>query len=315
MTALSSTAYTVFARTRMAEARDTITRHVVCAYTGVCLGCGRPGPCAELTEARRTLAGHLRRVGNQRGAGTWYGHRQLPMLTGDVRAGLPIDELRAACLAVRSAVSRAAPRLAGTAHPLPRAGLARWDEALTDAWQALSLVYSGLSEARRLPGTVPASVGEVVDALRAARADADRAMVTAARVRRRLAAAEDRLRRTSVDPPATLAADRWRAAIARLDLVAARLAVGARALDRYADTLAGTTTPRPRPAAPGAAHPTSAATASTTATNSSVASAVRAGAEAAGTALLSVYPYTGWRGCLARLRRELRLDRTRRRAC
>ncbi|WP_422774118.1 hypothetical protein ACN28C_15335 [Plantactinospora sp. WMMC1484] len=293
MTALSQTGYATFARTRMDEARRAVLGHAVCAYTGVCLGCGRPGPCATLLAARRTLAHHTQRTVNQRPH--HYGHRQLPMMTGDVRAPVPSDELRAACLAVESALDRADQHVAGVGHPLPSAGLARWEDALTDAWSALHLVHGGIAEARTLPGSTPASVRDVVDGLALARADAERAGVAAGRVRRQLAAAEDRLRRTSVDPPARVAADRWRTAAARLDLVTARLAIGARALDRYAAALAGTTSQLIRRPATVPLH----------------GPAIAAGARTAGAVLLTVHPWSGWRGFLARARRQRQIDRER----
>ncbi|GIG89949.1 hypothetical protein [Plantactinospora endophytica] len=295
MTALSRTAYAAFARARMAEARRVVLGHAVCAYTGVCLGCGRPGPCATLVAARRTLAHHTQRTTNQRPH--HYGHRQLPMMTGDVSAPLPADELRAACLAVESALDRAGRQLSGVEHPLPSAGLARWGDALTDAWSALGLVYSGIAEARKLPDAIPTNVRDVLDGLAAARADAARAGEAAGRVRRQLAAAEDRLRRTSADRPALLAADRWRTAAARLDLVTARLAIGARAIDRYAAALANPSQAlRPaaelRPATTVAVPPM----------------VIAAGARTAGAVLLTLHPWTGWRGLLARLRRQRQLD-------
>ncbi len=282
MSALSSAGYADFARTRISEAREAIVRHTVCAYTGVCLGCGRPGPCATLVAARQTLAHHTRQSARHRAAHTGYGHRRLPMMTGDVRAALPIEELRTACLAAQSAVERAQRLLAGGDD----AGVARWGDALTDAWAALGAVYAGLAEARTIPGATPPSIREVIDGLAAAQADAERAGGVVVRVRRQLAAAEDRLRRTSDAPAARVAADRWRAAIARLDLVAARLALGARAVDRYVDTVTGADR-RPRPRPLGCPRP----------------AALRAGARTAGAVLLGLRPATGWRGYLARLRR------------
>lgn len=282
MTALSDAGYASWARTRISEAREAIVRHAVCAYTGVCLGCGRPGPCATLTAARRTLAHHTHRRTNQRQDHTWYGHRQLPMMTGDVSTPLPTDELRAACLTVEAAVDRATRQL----NDQPT----HWSGALTDAWAALNLVYAGISEARKLPGAEPAGVRELVNGLAAARADAERAGGVVTRVRRQLAVAEDRLRRTSGDPAARIAAERWRTAIARLDLVAARLALGARAIDRYVDGLAGTTPapPKPRASTVGPTAP------------------LVTGARTAASVLLSLHPRTGWRGLLARLRRGQR---------
>ncbi|MEO3748895.1 hypothetical protein [Plantactinospora sp. B5E13] len=286
MTALSDAGYASWARTRISEAREAIVRHAVCAYTGVCLGCGRPGPCATLAAARRTLAHHAHRRTNQRKDHTWYGHRQLPMMTGDVSTPLPTDELRAACLTVEAAVDRATRQLVGADLPLLHAGPTRWSGALTDAWAALNLVYAGIAEARKLPGAEPASVRELIDGLAAAQADAERAGGVVTRVRRQLATAEDRLRRTSGDPAARVAAARWRTAIARLDLVAARLALGARAIDRYVDSLTGTAPP-PRPRA-NPVRPTA---------------PLVTGARTAATVLISLHPRTGLRGLLARLRR------------
>ncbi|MGI5215176.1 hypothetical protein [Plantactinospora sp. CA-290183] len=298
MTPLTQAAYTAYARTRIANARETIARHTVCTYTGVCLGCGRPGPCAELAEARWTLGQHTRRAANQRTA-TWYGHRRLPMMTGDIHKPVPIEELRAGYLAVVSAVERADRQVGEIDRSSPRAGLlARWDDAADDAWAALNLVHSGVAQARTLPGAKPANVGELLDGLRAASADADRAIRAAARVRRQLAAAEDRMRRTSADPAATVAADRWGAAVARLDRVGARLAVGVRAIERYADTLTDTVQPsRPHPAP------------------QCTVAQVRAGARTAGAVLLVVHPWTGWRGYLARVRRQKQLERERGQLC
>ncbi|MEQ4306175.1 hypothetical protein ABNF97_33140 [Plantactinospora sp. B6F1] len=323
MTALSQSAYATFARTRMDEARRAVLGHAVCTYTGVCLGCGRPGPCATLLAARRTLAHHTQRTVNQRphhyGGNNGqhdYGRRQLPMMTGDVSSPLPADELRAAWLAVQSALDRADRQLSGADDPLPAAGLARWDDALTDAWTALHLVHAGIAEARRLPGTVPASVHEVVDGLTVARVDAERATELAGRVRRQLAAAEDRLRRTSGDAPARVAADRWRTAAARLDLVTARLALGARAIDRYAAALAGTAQQPARPAtrwANRSNHPTVGVAAS--AVDPAGVGTIAAGARTAGAVLLSVHPWAGWRGLLARVRRQRPIDRERSQPC
>ncbi|MDG4788683.1 hypothetical protein O7626_22615 [Micromonospora sp. WMMD1102] len=322
MTALSQSAYATFARTRMDEARRAVLGHNVCAYTGVCLGCGRPGPCPTLLAARRTLAHHSQRTVNQRPH--HYGdpgHRQLPMPTEDVSTPPPAEELRTACLAVQSALDRADRQITETDDPLSTAALTRWHDALTDAWTALSLVHSGIAEARRLPGSVPPSTQQRVDALAAARTDADRATVAVGRVRRQLAAAEDRLRRTSTDAPARVAADRWRTAAARLDLVAARLALGARAVDRYAAALTGATQPPPHPATRRTSRPTTtpAATAGTIAASAGTIAAnaetIAAGAWAAGAVLLRVHPWAGWRGLLARVRQHSQLDRGRSLLC
>jgi hypothetical protein len=142
-----------------------------------------------------------------------------------------LDPLRDACLAAQSATERAYAHLRGVAHPLPRLSVARCDSALESAWSALISVYCGLADARRLPGVDRVRVADVLDGLRAAHADAARAADGASRVRRQLAVAEDRLRRADADPRAWAVADRWRAAAARLDLVAARLAVATRAID------------------------------------------------------------------------------------
>jgi hypothetical protein len=54
--ALSATYYSEYAREWIAEAQQAVEAHTTCAYTGVCLGCGRPGVCDELLDAQRTLA-------------------------------------------------------------------------------------------------------------------------------------------------------------------------------------------------------------------------------------------------------------------
>ena len=211
-----------------------------------------------------------------------------------------VDALRAACQSIETAVDRADAQLRGVDHPLPRAGLSRWDDALTDSWQALGLVYAGISEARQLSGASPANVADVLDGLRAARAEADRAAIEAARLRRQLATAEDRLRHAEADPRAWAAADRWRTAVARLDLAEARLAVGARAIDRYAEALAGIAPPaRPVPSGAGVPRSTGAAV------------EITAGAKTTGAVLLVIHPWEGWRGYLARARREKQLERER----
>lgn len=66
-----------------------------------------------------------------------------------------------------------------------------WQDAITECWRALSLVYAGLAADR---DSTAGSVGELLAGLRAARVDADRG----ARVRWRLGATEDRLRRTGI---------------------------------------------------------------------------------------------------------------------
>ncbi|MBE1492272.1 hypothetical protein [Plantactinospora soyae] len=296
MSALSGTAYASYARTRIAEARAAVVRHAVCAYTGVCLGCGRPGPCPTLAAARRTLAHHTHRSTNQR-AHT-YGYRQFPMMSGDVTNGVSPAELRAACLAVGAAVDPAHRQLAGVDRPQPQAEQAHWGDALTDAWQALGMLYSRISEARRPPGNAPTSVRHVLVGLAAARADAERAGAVVGRVRRQVAAAEDRVRRAGADPSVRVAADRGRTTHARLDLVAARLAIGVRTIDRYADALSGAIQSR-RPRA----------------TSTIDAESIAAGATTAGAVLLTVHPQTGWRGFLARLRHGHPLVRRRTGLC
>lgn len=208
----------------------------------------------------------------------------------DLASGV-VDAVRAVCLAVEEAVDRAGVAAGGAGNPLPRTGVHRWDSALTEAWQALALVQVGIGQARRLPSATPASVGDVLDGLRMARAAADRAAGDVARVRRGLATAEDRLRRVGGEQPAAAAADRWGAACARLDLAAARLAVGTRALDRYAEQLEhGTERPAPRLAAAAPPEPAD----------------LRAGVTEAGALLLRVYSGRGRRGFLARVCHELR---------
>jgi hypothetical protein len=181
-------------------------------------------------------------------------------------AGGAVDAIRAVCLAVEEAADRAGAAVGGAASEIPVSGPDRWDSALTGAWRALSLVYAGLGEARRLPGATPASVGDVLEGLCLARETAGRACA-------------DR-------PAARAAADRWGAACARLDLAAARLA-----LDAYAELLDhGTRAPTPRPGASGRPDPADLA----------------AGVAVAGALLLRVYPWRGRPGLLARVRNEFR---------
>ncbi|MEU3456107.1 hypothetical protein ABZ671_21295 [Micromonospora sp. NPDC006766] len=177
-----------------AEARRTIEEHRTEAYTRVCRSCGRPGPCEEQRAARSRLLHHDR----------------------------TLHTLRDAWLATIAAADRAGGHLDGVGPPGRRLP---WQDAVTECWRALGLVYAGLSEAR----LAPESAGDLLDGLRAARADADRAAALAATVRWRLAATEDRLRHPYGDggQQGPAAARRFAAAIARLDLVAARLAVGA----------------------------------------------------------------------------------------
>ncbi|MDG4764758.1 hypothetical protein O7632_11675 [Solwaraspora sp. WMMD406] len=52
--------YTVYARNAVIAARQTVAAHTTSAYNGCCLGCGRPGPCADLAAAEATLARYHR---------------------------------------------------------------------------------------------------------------------------------------------------------------------------------------------------------------------------------------------------------------
>ncbi|MFD0817222.1 hypothetical protein ACFQ0D_02555, partial [Micromonospora zhanjiangensis] len=61
MTALDRTAMADYADRRHAEARQTLDTHVTSAYTGLCLACGRPGPCEARQAAERTAAHYTRR--------------------------------------------------------------------------------------------------------------------------------------------------------------------------------------------------------------------------------------------------------------
>ncbi|MEV4757562.1 hypothetical protein AB0J86_20955 [Micromonospora sp. NPDC049559] len=201
------------------------------------------------------------------------------------------ETVRATCLRIAEAADRAGAELRGGRNPLPRAALTRWESALTESWQALALVHTGLSAARRLPGAPAYAVGNVLDGLAAAREAAELAAGDAAWVRRGLAVAEDRLRRAGADQPTALAtADRWGAACARLDLVAARLAIGVRALERYADQLAPGEHPPPPPAA--LSTPPEPAER-------------RAGVASAGALLRRAHGWRGWRAFLARVRYEV----------
>ncbi|SCF01504.1 hypothetical protein [Micromonospora chokoriensis] len=159
-----------------------------------------------------------------------------------------VDDLRDAWLATISAADRAGAHLHG-AGPLGRR--LPWQDAVTECWRALSLVYAGLAASTQPPGTSArrsqagsdtrssgSSVGGLLAGLSAARVDADRAVALAARVRWRLGAAEDQLRRTRIVADA-VAARQFAAAITRLDLVGARLAVGGRRIDRSAAALIG----------------------------------------------------------------------------
>ncbi|MFE9918891.1 hypothetical protein ACFYPG_27415 [Micromonospora sp. NPDC005553] len=143
-----------------------------------------------------------------------------------------VDDLRTAWLATISAADRAGAQLHGAGPPGRRLP---WQDAVTECWRALSLVYAGLAADRRSPG---GSVGDLLAGLHAARIDADRAAILAARVRWRLSAAEDRLRRTR-EVADVVAARHLAAAITRLDLVVARLAVGRCRIERSVAALIG----------------------------------------------------------------------------
>lgn len=326
MNALSTSYYSRYAQARITEAQRTIDQHVVCTYTGVCLACGRPGPCDERDQAQRTLAHHSRLPNRLADAALARpadnrGHRWPSRSTpdparsgaGDMTGNLAntairtadgtVEPLRTACLTITEAVERATQQVAGVEHDLPRTALATWDSALGLAWESLTMVYAGLADARHLHGAEPARVGDVLAGLKAARLDAARAAHEVDRVRRQLSTSEDRLRRAHADPRAHAAAQRWTAAGARLDLVTARLALGTRALDRYAANLAGTAEPvaisattrlnlllnRPRP--------TTAQTVE--------------GARTAARLVMRLRPWGGWRGFLARLGQNARKEFTR----
>ncbi|MEV4121040.1 hypothetical protein [Micromonospora sp. NPDC049645] len=136
-----------------------------------------------------------------------------------------VEDLRAAWLATISAADRAGAQLHGTGQPGRRLP---WQDAVTECWRALSLVYAGLAADRHSPA---GSIGELFAGLHAARIDADRAAALAARVRWRLGATEDRLRRTR-EVADVVAARHFAAAISRLDLVVARLAIGGCRIER-----------------------------------------------------------------------------------
>jgi hypothetical protein len=230
VTGLSPTGFTHYADQSYAEARQTIEVHTISAYTGLCLGCGRPGPCKELTAAQERAHRY-----SQPGLPTPPAGPP-PQAVAVISAAGTMNDLRQAALAITAATDRAAAQLDGVHHPHRR--LTPWHAALTDGWQALGLVHAGLAHARRLPDTPGGSAADLLAELRTARADADWAGALAAGVRLRLTVAEDQLRRTG-KPAALVAARNWAAAVARLDLLVARLAVGTRALDRYADSLTG----------------------------------------------------------------------------
>ncbi|MCX5066300.1 hypothetical protein OOJ91_10470 [Micromonospora lupini] len=154
--------------------------------------------------------------------------------------GNTVDDLRGAWLATIAAADRAGAHLHGSGSPGRRLP---WQDAVTECWRALSLVYAGLAADRASAAT--ATAGELLAGLRAARVDADRAAALAARTRWRLGAAEDRLRRTH-SVADVVAARRFAAAITRLDLVVVRLAVGACRIDRSVAALTGeAVTPTP----------------------------------------------------------------------
>ncbi|MGW4678162.1 hypothetical protein ACWEOS_06845 [Micromonospora taraxaci] len=183
-----------------------------------------------------------------------------------------VDDLRDAWLATISAADRAGAHLHG-AGPLGRR--LPWQDAVTECWRALSLVYAGLAASTRPPGTSAGqppgssntrspgtsarrsqegsdtcspgnSDGDLLAGLRSARVDADRAAALAARVRWRLGAAEDQLRRTRIVADA-VAARQFAAAVTRLDLVGARLAVGGRRIDQSVAALIGALAAPPGP--------------------------------------------------------------------
>jgi hypothetical protein len=243
VTGLSPTGFTHYADQCYAEARQTIEVHAISAYTGLCLGCGRPGPCADLTAAQQQAHRYSRPGLPPPPAGP------PPQAVAVISAAGTMNDLRQAALAITAATDRAAAQLDGVHHLHRR--IAPWHAALTDGWQALGLVHAGLAHARRLPDTPGGSAAELLAELGTARADADWAGTLAAGVRLRLTVAEDQLRRTG-RPAALVAARNWAVAIARLDLLVARLAVGGRALDQYAGSLTGapTRTPRVLPARP-----------------------------------------------------------------
>lgn len=205
-----------------------------------------------------------------------------------------VDELRAACLAVESALDLADEQLRGSAHPLPRLTLTSWDDAWTQATAALDALRAGLSEARALPGVPPATVDGVITRLRAARREADHAIGLFVPLRRRLIAALDLTRRADASAAARVTANAWLRALERIDRATARLAVGAVALDRYLRNLGD---PAAAPATP-----------STVSTATASPAATAAGARAAGAAVLLRYPWVGWRGVLARVRYDQRRD-------
>ncbi|BCJ61225.1 hypothetical protein [Micromonospora endophytica] len=177
-------------------------------------------------------------------------HRQVPTLPGHDGA---LDGLRDAWSATIVAADRAGSLLHG-AGPLGRR--LPWQDAVTECWRALGLLHAGLGEARAVSG----AAGDLIAGLRTARNDADRAAAGAARTRWWLAAAEDGIRRAhrpQVSHPASgvdgrarpvvplTATRRFGLAVHRLDLVAVRLAVGQRAIDRWVAALHGHSEPAP----------------------------------------------------------------------
>jgi hypothetical protein len=56
----SASVYTAFARKVVIAAQQAVDTHTTSAYNGCCLGCGRPGPCADLAAAEATLARYHR---------------------------------------------------------------------------------------------------------------------------------------------------------------------------------------------------------------------------------------------------------------
>lgn len=52
--------YTAYARKVVIAAQQAVDAHTTSAYNGCCLGCGRPGPCADLAAAEATLARYHR---------------------------------------------------------------------------------------------------------------------------------------------------------------------------------------------------------------------------------------------------------------
>ncbi|MGC5330882.1 hypothetical protein [Micromonospora sp. DT62] len=270
----------------LAEARRTVVEHDTEAYTGICRRCGRPGPCDAQRAARARLYDRRDAPPPIRPASpdlpTPRGPAVPPELPGHAGA---VDGLRDAWLATIAAADRAGGLLHGAGPPGRRLP---WQDAVTECWRALSLVHAGLGVARAGAG----SAGDLLAGLRAARADADRAAAEAARTRWWLAAAEDRIRRrpepsgptfggalpqrpgAARDPGDLAAAGRFRAAVARLDLVAARLALGGRAIDRWAAALAGA----PEPAATLPPRLVAPAQAKTSATAHATAQGARAAA-------------------------------------